>query len=169
MDLGNIKSSGPTTGLSETLVGENRTDIRVFKAIGGMICALAFVAVTAAAADTRPVSALKAMAEADVRALLSDVAIGPECCDRSEEFYRDGSYVFLGFGPDDGTYTIVGNLVCVRTWREPSDDCRYVYADADGLAYSAYQNQVDAELITPRPISPIRIARQAARMKTQSR
>ncbi len=98
---------------------------------------------------------LTAMNETDVRALLSDVEIGPPCCDMAELFYHDGSYVYLGFGPDRGHFTVSGNHVCVTTKSRPDERCRRIYRDRQGEPVFINDGDRRAEPISPRPAPDI--------------
>lgn len=94
---------------------------------------------------------LTAMNETDVRALLSDVEIGPECCDMAEVFYHDGSYVYLGYGPERGHFTVASNHVCVTRENRPYEHCRRIYRNRKGEAVFINDGDSQVELISPRP------------------
>jgi hypothetical protein len=91
------------------------------------------------------------MSEGDVRALLSDVEIGPECCDLSEVFYRDGVYVQLGYAPDHGHYTVSRNHVCVTTGYRPKAICRKFFSDKSGKPFAVTDGKKQIEPFNPRP------------------
>jgi hypothetical protein len=114
--------------------------------LGSLVCLAGLTREASAKIDT-----LTAMSEVEVRDLLSDVEIGPECCDRSEAFYKDGDYVHLGYAPDPGRYTVAGSRVCVTTEYRPKETCRRFYRDENGRAFAIKEGAKSAEAIDPRP------------------
>ncbi len=116
----------------------------------GFVFGLALVSAPLTATAGTP-STLTPLTETETRTLLTDVETGPECCDNSEAFYADGTYVHLGIAADPGHYTISGNRVCVTTEYQPQAMCRRVYRDATGQAVFVRDGSGSAYPIDPRP------------------
>ncbi|EGF92632.1 hypothetical protein ABI_10690 [Asticcacaulis biprosthecium C19] len=95
---------------------------------------------------------LKPMSDAEVRKSLSNVMIGPECCDSSEGYYRNGVHMIYGEGIEEGHYTVQGNRVCTR-WVYPGkpDLCREFYRDSWGRVYYSEDGQGAAIRFESRP------------------
>jgi hypothetical protein len=99
----------------------------------------------------RTAAGMRPMAEADLRRLLSDVEIGPRCCDMAEGFYRDGRYARYGYGVQRGTYSIRGNIACSRLAKDQVR-CTAFYADAGGNPWFDVQGFPDMQPVDPRPM-----------------
>jgi len=80
-------------------------------------------------AEVRPAT------EAEVRGLLSDVVIGPECCDAAEAYFRDSRYVKDGDRVERSRYPIVGKLVCAPVYDGQINRSHQVYVDLSGDFY----------------------------------
>lgn len=102
------------------------------------------------------ISSLKPVPEAQLRRLLSNVIIGPECCDLAEEFYAGGRYMHDGEAASPGRYTIASNMVCVTLQGERKASCRLVFIDRTGAAYITYKGRQRAFPLEVRTMKPFR-------------
>ncbi|ESQ93342.1 hypothetical protein ABAC460_01155 [Asticcacaulis sp. AC460] len=101
--------------------------------------------------DSKPLSALTPMSESEVRSLLSDVMVGPRCCDAESAYYRDGRFRHYGYGLELGTWTLQGNSACALYGTPKREWCRSFYKDVDGKPFFTHMRGDDPIPVDPRP------------------
>ena len=99
-----------------------------------------------------PVAGMHPVVEVDLRQLLSDVEIGPRCCDMAEGFYGDGRYARYGYALLRGTYTVQGNTACSHLSPDETR-CKAFYVDAHNRYWFGLPDSPDVQPVDPRPMA----------------
>ena len=102
--------------------------------------------------QTRPVWGLKPVREADLRRFLSDVKVGPHCCDAAEIYFSDGRYIAVLPTARPGRYTVSGNVVSVLALSGQPVEAHRFYTDETGKVFYTTRGRDGALAANPRPI-----------------
>ena len=95
---------------------------------------------------------LKPLPEADLRRFLSDVKIGPQCCDAAEIYFADGRYIAVSPTARPGRYTVSGNVVSVLALSGQPVEAHRFYTDETGKVFYTTRGRDGALPANPRPI-----------------